>query len=460
MSNYPLDESPVEGPRAAALTRTWRRKVKRALANPAAQQPEWPDPERVRSACGVISQAHGLVAPAEIDQLTEELAAVARGEALLLQGGDCAETFAQNNVSHVRGNIRTLLRMSEVFGHGMSLPVVTVARIAGQFAKPRSSPTDPLGLPAYRGDIVNSAIPSPWARTPDPGRMVRAYHHSASTLREVRAVSRQNNAGMIYVGHEMLLLDYERALLRTYVRNGKQKLYNTSGHFLWIGERTRQFDGAHFALARLFANPIGLKIGPGITPDDTLRYVKLLDPTNTPGRLTIICRLGSKNVRRLLPGIVEKITAAGCRPIWLCDPMHGNTIQSVSGYKTRDFEQIANEVAGFIEVHQALGTHPAGMHIEMTGDEVTECLGGAQGIRDDDLAACYETGCDPRLNQHQALEIAALAADSLALPLLQENCYRNAVTGTLANTMRRSRWATGNSTRLTLRSSSPLSIWG
>jgi 3-deoxy-D-arabino-heptulosonate 7-phosphate (DAHP) synthase class II len=389
-----------------------RRSIERALARAAAQQPEWPDLEHLRSIRQTLSRAAGLVGPEQVEELTSDLAAVARGEALLLQGGDCAETFAQNTEPHVRGNIATLLKMASVLAEITNTPVIRMARIAGQFAKPRSSNTDPLGLPAYRGDIINSPFPAPSAREPAPERMVEAYRHSQATLGLVDEISSRQGADRVYVSHEMLLLDYERGLLRNYAHRGRRRLYNTSAHFLWIGERTRQFDGAHVALARLLANPIGLKIGPTVTADDAVSYVRMLNPVDTPGRLALICRLGSANVRRVLPPIVEKVTAAGYHPVWLCDPMHGNTFESPSGYKTRQVEQIGDEIREFIKVHRELGTHPGGMHLEMTGDEVTECLGGRNGIRDIDLAARYETTCDPRLNGWQALEIAELAASS------------------------------------------------
>ncbi len=355
-----------------------------------------------------LARAPVLADAAETDRLAADLASVARGEALLLQGGDCAETFAQNTQSHVRGNIATLGQMAEALAGATGRPVVKVARIAGQFAKPRSSLTDALGLPVYRGDIVNSPSPDPMARIPEPERMVSAYRNSAAALGTIKNLFYHNDIG--YTCHEMLLLDYERALLRCYRRAMVQRVYSTSSHFLWIGERTRQTGGAHIALARLLANPIGIKIGPSVTPGEAVRYAELLNPDGSPGRLTMICRLGCAKVRDLLPGIVAAVTAAGHRPIWLCDPMHGNTTESVTGYKTRHFRQIADEITGFVEVHRALGTHPGGIHVEMTGDAVTECLGGRQDIRDADLAARYETGCDPRLNRHQALELAALTA--------------------------------------------------
>lgn len=387
-----------------------RRSIEGALANAAAQQPDWPDLDRVRSIRETLSRAAALVGPEQIDALTGGLAAVARGEALLLQAGDCAETFAQNTEPHVRGNVATLMKMASTLSEAAHLPVIKMARIAGQFAKPRSSHIDPLGLPVYRGDIINSAFPAPIAREPAPERMIEAYRHSRAALEIIRTIPNQRDANRVYVSHEMLLVDYERALLRNYDRGGQRRIYNCSAHFLWIGERTRQVDGAHVALARLLANPIGLKIGPAITADDALNYVRLLNPADTPGHLALICRLGSANVHRVLPPIVERVTAAGYHPVWLCDPMHGNTIESPSGYKTRQVEQIGDEIREFIKVHTELGTHPGGIHLEMTGDDVTECLGGSKGIRDIDLTARYETACDPRLNGWQALEIAELAA--------------------------------------------------
>jgi 3-deoxy-D-arabino-heptulosonate 7-phosphate (DAHP) synthase class II len=393
-----------------------RRGIAEALAQAAAQQPAWPDLDRVRSACESLARAAPLVAPGQVDELTQDLAAVARGEALLLQGGDCAETFAQNTEPHVRGNIETLLKMAAVLTETTGMPVIRMARIAGQFAKPRSSDRDPFGLPAYRGDIINSAFPAPLAREPAPERMTEAYRHSQAALDTVQAMSGQSEAARVFISHELLLLDYERALLRNYERGGRHRIYSTSAHFLWVGERTRQVDGAHVALARLLANPVGLKIGPAITADEAVNYVRMLNPADTPGRLTLICRLGSGNVRRVLPPIVEKVTAAGYHPVWLCDPMHGNTFESPSGYKTRQVEQIGDEIREFIKVHRELGTHPGGIHIEMTGDDVTECLGGRKGLSDVDLAARYETACDPRLNGGQALEIAELAACSYSAP--------------------------------------------
>ncbi|HVK26450.1 MAG TPA: 3-deoxy-7-phosphoheptulonate synthase class II [Actinokineospora sp.] len=437
-----------------------RNRLDDALARPAAQQPEWPDADQVRQVRTLLEAVPPITVPAEVDRLQARLAEVARGEAFLLQGGDCAETFVDNTEPHIRGNIRTLLQMAVVLTYGASMPVVKVGRIAGQYAKPRSNKLDALGLPVYRGDIVNSLVATPEARVPDPGRMIRAYANAGAAMNLVRALTgagmadltqvhdwnrdfvRTSPAGEryealateidrglrfmqacgvedsslhtveVFASHEALLLDYERALLRLDTR-GEPKLYDLSAHFLWIGERTRQLDGAHIAFAELLSNPIGLKIGPTTTPEQAVEYVERLDPRNEAGRLTIISRMGNGKVRDVLPAIVEKVTASGHKVIWQCDPMHGNTHESSTGYKTRHFDRIVDEVQGFFEVHRRLGTHPGGIHIELTGEDVTECLGGAQEISDDDLAGRYETACDPRLNTQQSLELAFLVAEML-----------------------------------------------
>lgn len=352
--------------------------------------------------------------------------------------------------------------MAVVLTYGASLPVVKVGRIAGQYAKPRSASTDSLGLPVYRGDIVNSLIAKPELRVPDPGRMIRAYANAGAAMNLVRALTAAGMADLgqlhdwnrdfvrlspageryealaseidrglrfmsacgvtdtslhtteIFASHEALLLDYERALLRLDNADADNpKLYNLSSHFLWIGERTRQLDGAHIAFAELLHNPIGLKIGPTTTPEQAVEYVRRLDPRNEPGRLTLIARMGNGKVREVLPAIVEKVEASGHKVIWQCDPMHGNTHESSTGYKTRHFDRIVDEVQGFFEVHRKLGSYPGGIHIELTGEDVTECLGGAQDISDIDLAGRYETACDPRLNTQQSLELAFLVAEML-----------------------------------------------
>jgi 3-deoxy-7-phosphoheptulonate synthase len=455
--DVPVDSLPELPPLPPEL----RSRLDDALGRPAAQQPEWPDQEQVRKVRAVLESVPPVTVPSEIDRLRERLAMVARGEAFLLQGGDCAETFADNTEPHIRANLRTLLQMAVVLTYGASLPVVKVGRIAGQYAKPRSSATDALGLPSYRGDIVNSLVATAEARVPDPSRMIRAYANAGATMNLLRALTSAGMADLnrvhdwnkdfvrtspageryealageidrglrfmsacgvqdsslhtveIFASHEALLLDYERALLRLDTSGEQPKLYDLSSHFLWVGERTRQLDGAHLAFAELLANPIGLKIGPTTTPEQAVEYVERLDPHRVPGRLTLISRMGNGKVRDVLPPIVEKVTASGHQVIWQCDPMHGNTHESSTGYKTRHFDRIVDEVQGFFEVHRRLGTHPGGIHIELTGEDVTECLGGAQDISDTDLSGRYETACDPRLNTQQSLELAFLVAEML-----------------------------------------------
>jgi 3-deoxy-7-phosphoheptulonate synthase len=455
--DVPVDELPELPPLPPAL----RRKLDDALARPAAQQPSWPDPEQVRRVRAVLESVPPITVPTEIDRLRGQLADVAQGKAFMLQGGDCAETFASNTEPHIRGNVRTLLQMAVVLTYGASLPVVKVGRIAGQYAKPRSAELDVLGLPSYRGDIVNSLAATPEARTPDPSRMIRAYANAGATMNLLRALTSGGmadlhmvhdwnkdfvrtspageryeeiateidralrfmsaagvsdsslNATEIFASHEALLLDYERAMLRLDNREDTARLYDLSSHFVWIGERTRQLDGAHIALAELLANPIGLKIGATTSPEQAVEYVERLNPRNVPGRLTLISRMGNNKIRDVLPPIVEKVTASGHQVIWQCDPMHGNTHESSTGYKTRHFDRIVDEVQGFFEVHRKLGTHPGGIHVELTGEDVTECLGGAQEISDSDLSGRYETACDPRLNTQQSLELAFLVAEML-----------------------------------------------
>jgi 3-deoxy-7-phosphoheptulonate synthase len=415
----------------------------------------------VRNIRTVLESVPPITVPTEVDLLRDQLGAVARGEAFLLQGGDCAETFADNTEQHLRGNIRTLLQMAVVLTYGSSLPVVKVGRVAGQYAKPRSAPIDALGLPSYRGDMINSLAPTAEARVHDPSRMIRAYANAAAAMNLVRSLTLAGMADLhrvhdwnkdfvlrspagaryealageidrglrfmsacgvedsslrsteIYASHEALVLDYERAMLRLDRSGPVPKLYDLSAHFVWVGERTRALDGAHIAFAELLANPIGLKLGPNASPDEAVEYVERLDPQSMPGRLTLISRMGAQRVRDLLPEIVQKVTATGHQVIWQCDPMHGNTIESSSGYKTRHFDWVVDEVQGFFEVHHALGTHPGGIHVELTGEDVTECLGGAQDISDADLSGRYETACDPRLNTQQALELAFLVAEML-----------------------------------------------
>ncbi|MGV4988435.1 3-deoxy-7-phosphoheptulonate synthase [Streptomyces sp. NRAIS4] len=386
-----------------------------ALARPAAQQPGWPEPGRAREVVALLRRAAPIVTPQETARLRGELAAVARGEAFLLQGGDCAESFAENTGAHQRANLRTLARMADILTSRTAVPVVTVARMAGQYAKPRSRAVDDQGLPAYRGDMVNSAEPTRAARTPDPGRMLRVHAAAADTMALVRRT--RAAGGAIYVSHEALLLDYEQSSLRVDTSGPEPRLSSGLGHFLWIGERTRQLDGAHIAFARLLANPIGLKIGPGTTPEQALAYVRRLDPHAEPGRLTLISRMGRTRVRDVLPPIVEKVTASGHQVIWQCDPMHGNTYTAASGHKTRNWAAIADEIAGFFEVHRALRTHPGGIHLEVTGEHVTECVGGTAGPAEADLPTRYRTACDPRLNADQAQELAHFIGELVAAGL-------------------------------------------
>ena len=423
-----------------------------------AQMPPWEDPDEVAEVCRVLATVPSIVAPYEVDELRDRLALVCQGEAFVLQGGDCAETFADNTETHLLANARTLLQMAVVLTYGASLPVIKVARVAGQYTKPRSSPLDALGLPAYRGDMINSLEPTPEARVADPQRMIRAYANASSAMnmlraylgggmadlhavhdwnkgfvqasaagerydaiaREIdRAIAFIRACGMtddaalrtvtLYCSHEALALEYDRALTR--VAGGRA--YGLSGHFLWVGERTRQLDGAHVDFVSRIANPIGVKLSPSATPEVALELCEKLNPDNVPGRLTLVSRMGNQRVRDVLPPIVEKVRAAGHKVVWQCDPMHGNTHESSNGYKTRHFDRIVDEVLGYFEVHRELGSHPGGLHVELTGEDVTECLGGAQALMDEDLPGRYETACDPRLNTQQSLELAFLVAEML-----------------------------------------------
>src|SRR5215213_5423297 len=356
--------------------------VGEALARPAAQQPAWPEPDAVARVRGVLERVPPIAVPSEVDSLRARLATVARGEAFLLQGGDCAETFDDNTEAHLRGTIRTLLQMAVVLTYGTAMPVVKVGRIAGQYAKPRSSDRDAMGLPSYRGDMVNALEPTEEARRADPGRMIRAYANAAAAMNLARAITgagladlhhlhewnmdfvRQSSAGEryervateidrslrfmsacgvddsslrtveLFASHEMLVLDYERSMLRT----DGERLYLGSAHQLWIGDRTRQLDGAHVALAALIANPVGVKIGPDVTPEEVVQLVERLDPQRLDGRVTLVSRMGNEAIRDRLPPIVEAVTQAGHKVVWQCDPMHGNTEESPSGHKTRHFD--------------------------------------------------------------------------------------------------------------------------
>ncbi|NEB78473.1 3-deoxy-7-phosphoheptulonate synthase, partial [Streptomyces sp. SID14478] len=385
----------------------------------AAQQPRWPDPRRAADVADLLHRAAPVVTATRTARLREELAAVARGEAFLLQGGDCAESFTENTDAHKTANLRTLVDMAGVLARRTGLPVVKIARMAGQYAKPRSRDVDAHGLPSYRGDLVNSAEPTLAARTPDPARMLRAHADAADATALIRRLGdgALPEAREVFVSHEALILDYERSSLTVDDSGPEPRLASGLGHFLWIGERTRQLDGAHVAFAALLANPVGLKIGPGTTPEEALAYVRRLDPHVEPGRLTLISRMGHTRIRDVLPPIVEKVAASGHEVVWQCDPMHANTYTAAGGFKTRKVDEIADEIAGFFEVHRRIGTHPGGIHLELTGDPVTECVGGAAGTAEADLPARYRTACDPRLNGDQARElartVAALATDGV-----------------------------------------------
>ena len=428
---------------------------------PPAQQPDWPDPARLEAVLAELADQPPLVFAGECDQLRARLAAVTRGEAFVLQGGDCAETFAGATAEAVRAKVQTILQMAVVLTYGGSVPVVKIGRLAGQYAKPRSRPTETRAgteLPAYRGDAINGFGFTAADRVHDPDRLLRAYHCAAVTLNLCRAFTtggyadlhqvhawnqdfvRQSSSGQRYEGlagdidralafmracgadpdelrsvefyasHEALLLPYEQALTR--VDPGSGQLYDLSAHFLWVGERTRAIDGAHIAFAAAIRNPVGVKVGPGTTPDDLRALVRRLNPDEEPGRLTLITRMGAHLVRTVLPPLIQAVEADGIPVAWVCDPMHGNTFETPSGYKTRRLEDVLDEVQGFFKVHRDLGTHPGGIHIEFTGDNVTECVQGGQDISAAGLFERYETACDPRLNRSQALDLAFTVAEN------------------------------------------------
>mgnify|MGYP001091124819 FL=1 len=430
---------------------------------PAVQQPEWPDPDRVRAVVAELKAQPPLVFAGECDVLRERLAAATRGEAFVLQGGDCAELFSASTPNAVRSKLETLLQMALVLTYAASVPVVKIGRMAGQFAKPRSSPVesrDGVELPAYRGDAVNSVEFTPEAREPDPDRLLHAYHWAAATLNLCRAFAGGGYADLhqahawnqsfvkdspvgrryerlvgeidralafmeacgidpeelhgveFYSSHEALLLEYEAALTRIDSRTGLP--YDVSAHLVWIGERTRDLEGAHVEFCRHIRNPIAVKLGPTATVEEAVGLIERLNPEGEPGRLSFITRFGAERIRELLPPLVEGVTAHGSPVAWICDPMHGNTFTAPSGHKTRRVEAILDEVTGFFEVHRALGTHPGGIHVEFTGEDVTECIGGGHEIAEEDLHHRYETACDPRLNRRQALDLAFTVAELYA----------------------------------------------
>jgi 3-deoxy-7-phosphoheptulonate synthase len=427
----------------------------------AKQQPTWPDPVELEKVRAELGKLPPLVFAGEVDTLRNRLAQAAEGKAFLLQGGDCAETFVDATADRIRNRIKTVLQMAVVLMYGSSLPVIKMGRMAGQFAKPRSSDTetrDDVTLLAYRGDAVNGYEFTEDSRQHDPKRLLQAYHTSASTLNLIRAFttggfadlrevhawnkgftdnpankkyesiagdidramrfmeacgvdSAELRATEFFVSHEGLLFDYERPLTR--IDSRTLTPYVTSGHFIWIGERTRQLDGAHVDFFSRVRNPIGIKLGPTTTKDQVLALIDKVDPNREPGRLTLISRMGAGKIREALPPLVEAVRDAGAQPLWITDPMHGNGITTKNGYKSRRFDDVMDEVTGFFEVHRATGTHPGGLHVELTGDDVAECLGGSEQIDESTLEQRYESVCDPRLNHMQSLELAFLVAEQL-----------------------------------------------
>ncbi len=429
------------------------------------QMPTYPDAAHLARAEKTLSNFPPLVFAGEARKLRAQLAEVAEGKAFLLQGGDCAESFAEFHPDNIRDTFKVLLQMAVVLAFGAGCPVVKVGRMAGQFAKPRSAPTevvDGVELPSYRGDIINETVFDEAGRQPNPDRLVQAYNQSAATLNLLRAFAQGGFADLhkvhrwnldfvrsspqgaryealaarieetlcfmaacgitaesvpqiretdFYTSHEALLLPYEQALTRQDSLTGRW--YDVSAHLLWIGDRTRQPDGAHVEFMRGVENPIAMKTGPSLDPDELLRLIDILNPANDPGRLTLIARMGASGVEANLPKLVRAVAREGRSVVWSCDPMHGNTVKASSGYKTRAFDRILEEVRGFFAVHRAEGTHAGGVHIEMTGQDVTECIGGAQAITEEGLSDRYHTHCDPRLNASQSIELAFEIAENL-----------------------------------------------
>jgi 3-deoxy-7-phosphoheptulonate synthase len=460
----------MSAPKQAALkpviaTAPWS--IESWRGKPIVQVPVYPDPAKVGEVEAQLKSFPPLVFANEVRDLTKKLAKVCEGESFLFQGGDCAESFKEHSANNIRDYFRVFLQASLVLTFAGGMPVVKIGRIAGQFAKPRSSDIeerDGVKLPSYRGDIINGIDFTPGARIPDPDRMLQAYRQSAATLNFLRAflqggfaslanvqrwalgfmegkpieaeyeklageiertlsimkalgITEANTESLrtadFYTSHEALLLTYEQALARKDEVMGSGEFFSTSAHMLWIGDRTRQADHAHVEFCRGLFNPIGMKAGPSLAVDDMLRLISTLNPHNTPGRLTMICRFGSDKVEKHLPPLIRAVEREGFKVVWSCDPMHGNTETAKSGFKTRPFKRVRDEVDSFFAVHRAEGTHAGGIHIEMTGQNVTECTGGVSAVADKDLGDRYETLVDPRLNAEQSLEIAFLVADLL-----------------------------------------------
>lgn len=437
---------------------SWRSK-------PILQVPDYPDEQALADVEERLASFPPLVFAGEARRLKDRLGKVAKGEGFLLQGGDCAESFSEHHADNIRDFFRVMLQMAVVLTYAASVPVVKVGRIAGQFAKPRSAPfedMDGVSLPSYRGDIINGIDFNEADRVPDPHRQIMAYRQSAATLNLLRAFAqggyanlgsahqwmlsfveknpagerfheianritealefmkacgiridnnRRLNTTSFYTSHEALLLGYEQALTRIDSTTGEP--YATSGHFIWIGDRTRQADHAHIEYVRGIKNPLGIKCGPTMEEDDLLRLIDIVNPDDEAGRLTLICRFGAEQAKEHLPRLIRTVERAGRTVVWSCDPMHGNTIKATTGYKTRPFDQILSEVNTFFDVCQAENVHPGGVHVEMTGQNVTECIGGAQTVKEADLSHRYHTHCDPRLNADQALELAFLIAERM-----------------------------------------------
>ncbi|PRY26756.1 3-deoxy-D-arabinoheptulosonate-7-phosphate synthase [Aliiruegeria haliotis] len=445
------------------MTRVWNKSDWRT--KPRIQMPDYPDRDKLDAVEARLAKYPPLVFAGEARRLRDELAKAGRGEAFLLQGGDCAESFAEFSADTIRETFKVMLQMAVVLTYGAKVPVVKVGRMAGQFAKPRSAPTevkDGVELPSYRGDIINELDFTEAARIPDPDKMLRAYTQAAASLNLLRAFSTGGFADIhrvhawttgfaeadkaeryrtlsdrisdalhfmtaaginsdriasmsmvdFYTSHEALLLEYEEALTRVDSTTGQT--IAGSGHMIWIGDRTRQPDGAHVEFCRGVINPIGLKCGPTTSAEDLKVLMEKLNPENDEGRLTLIARFGAGKVGEHLPRLVETVKAEGANVVWSCDPMHGNTIKSSTGYKTRPFDQVLSEVREFFAVHREQGTVPGGVHFEMTGQDVTECTGGVRAVTDEDLSDRYHTACDPRLNASQSLELAFLVAEELS----------------------------------------------
>ncbi len=445
------------------MTKGWTKSDWRS--KPRVQMPDYPDMVALREVEAKLAKYPPLVFAGEARRLKKALGQVSEGRAFVLQGGDCAESFAEFSADNIRDTFRVMLQMAVVLTYGAKVPVVKIGRMAGQFAKPRSAPMETVGgveLPSYRGDIINGFDFTPEARVPDPARMLQAYTQAAASLNLLRAFSTggfadihrvhawtlgfaendkaeryrelsnrisdaldfMNAAGVnsgtahelgtvdFYTSHEALLLEYEEALCRIDSTTGLPVA--GSGHMIWIGDRTRQVDGAHVEFCKGVQNPIGLKCGPSLTSDDLKVLIEKLNPENEAGRLTLIARFGAGKVGDHLPRLIRTVKEMGAKVVWTCDPMHGNTIKSATGYKTRPFDSVLREVREFFDVHNAEGSIPGGVHFEMTGKDVTECTGGVRAVTDEDLSDRYHTACDPRLNASQSLELAFLVAEELS----------------------------------------------